>query len=166
LPNLLLLGSVTTTQPSPKQLTSGTFKPYVLAGARVLVDPWLVGDLSFFEQGWLYTGKKRGFGRGSGVQIDVREVAGDTDVVLITQVRLVSCVMRCSSRSCAVRLVLLKRAGLGSSCAAQQVFVPSAQSRSYQMLAAATSRGCKQWQLLATCRTNGSAWHARGLPDG
>ncbi|WIA11643.1 hypothetical protein OEZ85_011746 [Tetradesmus obliquus] len=55
------------------------------SGARVLVDPWLVGDLSFFEQGWLYTGKKRGFGGGSGVQIDVREVASDTDVVLITQ---------------------------------------------------------------------------------
>lgn len=50
------------------------------------MDPWLVGDLSFFEQGWLYTGKKRGFGGGSGVQIDVREVASDTDVVLITQV--------------------------------------------------------------------------------
>jgi hypothetical protein len=55
------------------------------AGARVLVDPWLVGDLSFFEQGWLYTGKKRGFGGSSGVQVDVREVAGDTDVCLITQ---------------------------------------------------------------------------------
>jgi hypothetical protein len=92
-----------------------TFKTYALAGARVLVDPWLVGDLSFFEQGWLYTGKKRGFGGGSGVQIDVREVAGDTDVVLITQVRLVSCVLRRSSRGCAVRLVLLKHAGLVSS---------------------------------------------------
>jgi len=50
------------------------------------VDPWLVGDLQFFEQGWLYTGKKRGFGSRSGVNIDVQEVAADTDVILISQV--------------------------------------------------------------------------------
>eukprot|EP00878_Enallax_costatus_P018952 GHUV01019979.1.p1 GENE.GHUV01019979.1~~GHUV01019979.1.p1 ORF type:complete len:263 (+),score=61.67 GHUV01019979.1:305-1093(+) len=55
------------------------------SGARVLVDPWLVGDLQFFEQGWLYTGKKRGFGGGSGVHVDIQQVADDTDVVLITQ---------------------------------------------------------------------------------
>eukprot|EP00775_Hariotina_reticulata_P013066 gene13066-13193_t len=55
------------------------------SGARVLVDPWLVGDLQFFEQGWLYTGKKRGFGSGSGVNIDVQQVAADTDVILISQ---------------------------------------------------------------------------------
>lgn len=56
------------------------------AGARVLFDPWLVGDLQFFEQGWLYTGKKRGFGGSSGVKVDVASIAQDTDVILISQV--------------------------------------------------------------------------------
>ena len=56
------------------------------AGARVLFDPWLVGDLQFFEQGWLYTGKKRGMGGSSGVQVDLQSIADDTDVILITQV--------------------------------------------------------------------------------
>lgn len=52
----------------------------------MLVDPWLVGDLSFFDQAWLYTGKKRGFGGSSGVKVDVNSIADDTDVILITQV--------------------------------------------------------------------------------
>jgi hypothetical protein len=52
----------------------------------VLFDPWLVGDLQFFEQGWLYTGKKRGFGGSSGVKVDVGSIAEDTDVILISQV--------------------------------------------------------------------------------
>lgn len=60
--------------------------PLLLAGARVLVDPWLVGDLQFFDQGWLYTGKKRGFGGSSGVHVDLQQVADDTDVILISQV--------------------------------------------------------------------------------
>eukprot|EP00879_Flechtneria_rotunda_P013078 GHRR01013658.1.p1 GENE.GHRR01013658.1~~GHRR01013658.1.p1 ORF type:complete len:460 (+),score=87.93 GHRR01013658.1:29-1408(+) len=55
------------------------------SGARVLVDPWLVGDLQFFEQGWLYTGRKRGCGGSSGVAIDVDQVAADTDAILISQ---------------------------------------------------------------------------------
>jgi hypothetical protein len=52
----------------------------------VLVDPWLVGDLQFFGQGRLYTGRKRGFGGSSGVDVDVASIAADTDVILITQV--------------------------------------------------------------------------------
>ena len=51
----------------------------------MLVDPWLHGDLEFFDQSWLYRGKKRGFR--NGVSLDINEVAADTDVVLITQVR-------------------------------------------------------------------------------
>lgn len=51
----------------------------------MLVDPWLVGPLEFFEAGWLYRGTKRGLGQG--VAIDVGDVAAETDVILITQVR-------------------------------------------------------------------------------
>lgn len=71
----------------PKVAAAPHRTPARPAGARVLVDPWLVGDLQFFEQGWLYTGKKRGFGGASGVKIDVAQVAQDSDVVLISQVR-------------------------------------------------------------------------------
>lgn len=53
----------------------------------MLVDPWLVGDLQFFDQGWLYTGKKRNFGGSSGIKVDVQSIADDTDVILITQVQ-------------------------------------------------------------------------------
>lgn len=55
------------------------------SGARVLVDPWLVGDLQFFEQGWLYTGRKRSTGPAAGVAVDVDQIVSDTDVVLISQ---------------------------------------------------------------------------------
>lgn len=63
------------------------------AGARVLFDPWLVGDLQFFEQGWLYTGKKRSYGGSSGIKVDLQSIADDTDVILITQVRML--LLRC-----------------------------------------------------------------------
>lgn len=56
----------------------------------MLVDPWLVGDLQFFEQGWLYTGKKRNFGGASGIKVDLQSIAEDTDVILITQARVPS----------------------------------------------------------------------------
>lgn len=54
----------------------------VPAGVTVLVDPWLVGDLTFLEQYWIYRGEKikaRG--------LDVAEIAASSDVCLITQVR-------------------------------------------------------------------------------
>lgn len=51
------------------------------SGARVLVDPWLVGDLAFFDQDWLYKGKKRVLGSG----VDIAEIMSETDVVVITQ---------------------------------------------------------------------------------
>ncbi len=53
-------------------------------GARVLVDPWLVGELTFLEQAWLYRGKKRVIGRS--VTVNVAQVAQETDVVVLTQV--------------------------------------------------------------------------------
>jgi hypothetical protein len=59
----------------------------------VLFDPWLVGDLQFFEQGWLYTGKKRSYGGSSGIKVDLQSIADDTDVILITQVRML--LLRC-----------------------------------------------------------------------
>lgn len=68
------------------------------SGARALVDPWLVGPLEFFGQGWLYSAEKKVLG-GSGAasspspsspsphqnKIDVQAVADDTDVVLLSQ---------------------------------------------------------------------------------
>lgn len=51
-------------------------------GARVLVDPWLVQDLTFFDQGWAYTGRKRVLGPG---RLNVNEIAGETDVILLSQ---------------------------------------------------------------------------------
>ena len=53
------------------------------SGARVLVDPWLVGDLTFFEQGWAYVGRKRVLGPG---RVNVEEVAAETDLILLSQV--------------------------------------------------------------------------------
>ncbi|GAX77995.1 hypothetical protein CEUSTIGMA_g5437.t1 [Chlamydomonas eustigma] len=53
------------------------------SGVRVLVDPWLVGELVFFEQDWLYKGKKRVLNGPGKVNIDA--IAAETDVVVITQ---------------------------------------------------------------------------------
>ena len=50
---------------------------------RVLVDPWLVGDLTFADQDWLYTGKKRAL---RAVDVDVQQICDDTDLILLTQV--------------------------------------------------------------------------------
>lgn len=70
-------------------------------GARVLVDPWLVGDLTFFEQSWAYVGRKRALGAGgaggaggggsgnkgaaSSGEVNVDEVAAETDLILLSQ---------------------------------------------------------------------------------
>jgi hypothetical protein len=60
------------------------FKLFLLSGVRVLVDPWLVGELVFFDQDWLYKGKKRVLNAPGKVDIDA--IAAETDVVVITQV--------------------------------------------------------------------------------
>ncbi|KIY92651.1 hypothetical protein MNEG_15311 [Monoraphidium neglectum] len=52
------------------------------SGVRVLVDPWLISDLTFFEQGWAYRGRKKVLGPG---RVNVDEVAGETDVILLSQ---------------------------------------------------------------------------------
>ncbi|GBF97920.1 hypothetical protein Rsub_10593 [Raphidocelis subcapitata] len=51
-------------------------------GCRVLVDPWLVSDLSFFNQAWAYIGRKRVLVPG---RLNVDEVASETDVILLSQ---------------------------------------------------------------------------------
>jgi hypothetical protein len=70
------------------------------SGARALVDPWLVGPLTFFDQAWLYTARKKVLAEGAPSssspspsspspsttnRIDVQAVADDTDVVLLSQ---------------------------------------------------------------------------------
>lgn len=54
-------------------------------GVRVLVDPWLEGDLTFFNQDWLYKGKKRVLNTAKGGKIDIKEIIDETDVVVLTQ---------------------------------------------------------------------------------
>eukprot|EP00798_Chlamydomonas_sp_ICE-L_P030459 gene30459-35469_t len=48
-------------------------------GVRVMVDPWLVGDLTFADQDWLYRGKKRS------VKVDLPQIAAETDVIVLSQ---------------------------------------------------------------------------------
>jgi hypothetical protein len=50
----------------------------------VLVDPWLVSDLRFFNQGWAYIGRKRVLVPG---RLNVEDVASETDVLLLSQAR-------------------------------------------------------------------------------
>ena len=60
----------------------------LVPGVRVLVDPWLEGDLTFAEQDWLYRGKKRVVNTPKGGRVDLDQLAAETDVVVLTQVRL------------------------------------------------------------------------------
>ena len=53
----------------------------------MLVDPWLEGDLTFAEQDWLYRGKKRVINASKGERVDIDQIAAETDVVVLTQVR-------------------------------------------------------------------------------
>lgn len=53
------------------------------AGIKILVDPWLVDELVFFNQTWLYRGKK-----GALPPVDVAQIGEDTDVIIISQVSL------------------------------------------------------------------------------
>lgn len=54
----------------------------------MLIDPWLEGDLTFADQTWLYRGKKRVINTAKGVKVDIAQIAAETDVVVLTQVRL------------------------------------------------------------------------------
>lgn len=47
----------------------------------MLVDPWLVGDLTFAKQSWLYSGQKV-----RTRDVDAPAVARGSNVMLITQV--------------------------------------------------------------------------------
>ena len=46
----------------------------------MLVDPWLVGELTFYGQTWAFTGRK-----GDLPPLDVNAVAGKADIIVITQ---------------------------------------------------------------------------------
>ena len=45
------------------------------------------GDLTFAEQDWLYRGKKRVINASKGERVDIDQIAAETDVVVLTQVR-------------------------------------------------------------------------------
>ena len=49
---------------------------------RLLVDPWLVGSLTFGGLDFVYEGKKRVYGKDAPVDLDA--VAKETDVILLT----------------------------------------------------------------------------------
>ena len=51
------------------------------AGVTVLVDPWLVGQLTFGGLGWVYAGNKKG------PALDPAAIAAGADFMLITQAR-------------------------------------------------------------------------------
>jgi hypothetical protein len=53
----------------------------MVAGVTVLVDPWLIGDLTFLEQYWIYRGQKI-----KAQDLDVQAIANSSDIILITQV--------------------------------------------------------------------------------
>lgn len=53
-------------------------------GVTVLVDPWLEGDLIFANQTWLYRGSK---GALNDVKLDLDQIASQSDVILLSQVR-------------------------------------------------------------------------------
>ena len=50
-------------------------------GVTMLVDPWLVGELTFYGQTWAFTGRK-----GDLPPVDVDAVAAKADIIVITQV--------------------------------------------------------------------------------
>ena len=50
------------------------------AGVTVLVDPWLVGQLTFGGLSWVYAGNKKG------PKLDPKAIAAGADFMLITQV--------------------------------------------------------------------------------
>ena len=52
-----------------------------IAGVTILVDPWLVGELTFYGTTWAYTGRK-----GELPPVDVDSVAAKADIIVLTQV--------------------------------------------------------------------------------
>lgn len=50
-----------------------------------MVDPWLVGELTFFGQDWAFVGRK-----GELPVVDVEAVAAKTDLIILTQACLFS----------------------------------------------------------------------------
>ena len=52
------------------------------AGVKILVDPWLVDELTFAGQRWLYRGKKTHIS-----PVDPDEVAKGCDAVILSQVK-------------------------------------------------------------------------------
>ncbi len=50
-------------------------------GVTVLVDPWLVGQLTFGGLSWVYAGNKKG------PKLDPQAIAAGADFMLITQAR-------------------------------------------------------------------------------
>ena len=63
------------------------------------MDPWLVGDLTFAKQSWLYSGRKV-----RTRDVDAPAVARGSDVMLITQVH-----MRCQARTIRTQRLLCDR---------------------------------------------------------
>ena len=53
-----------------------------LAGVTVLVDPWLVGELTFGGLRFIYAGLKKG------AKLDPEAIAAGADFMLLTQARL------------------------------------------------------------------------------
>ncbi|MEW5304056.1 MAG: hypothetical protein WDW38_003450 [Sanguina aurantia] len=51
------------------------------SGSRILVDPWLVGDLTFMEQTWLYRGLKNDTAQ----VVNVKQILDETDLIILTQ---------------------------------------------------------------------------------
>ncbi len=66
----------------------------------MLVDPWLVGELTFLQAAWIYSGEKV-----RTKDLDWRAVAARSDFMLITQVGL-------SALSWALPTVLCRRSSL------------------------------------------------------
>ena len=54
-----------------------------LSGVTILVDPWLVGDLTFYGQTWAFKGKK-----GKLPPLNTDEIAAKADLIVITQVHI------------------------------------------------------------------------------
>ena len=54
-----------------------------LSGVTILVDPWLVGDLTFYGQTWAFKGKK-----GKLPPLNTDEIAAKADLIVITQVNI------------------------------------------------------------------------------
>lgn len=50
------------------------------SGVRVLVDPWLTGDLTFANQTWLFRGQKKVTG-----ELNIDDIAQETDLIVLTQ---------------------------------------------------------------------------------